>query len=351
MEQQQGNPRPPMPPENYGKRMWQLWGPILIKWGIEFLVSLLAMTALAMAYQLTDPAAFRAAMESQEAMFDLYDRLISSYLEAGTLIQGAASLVIIPVMWIFFHQDRVKERRLGIIPNKKAPVWKYAAVILMALALCLGLNNLINIGNLGASDEVYTETMNTLYSAALPVQIIALGILVPISEELVFRGLLFKRLRERGTFLQAALYSAVVFGLMHMNMVQMLYAFILGMMLAYVCEKYGSVKAPILADVQKGEPLKLLEEMDSWSRVVSGSGVIGYIQNRALGEAAEETPESSFEAPVFQHQQLEGKVVLGWHAVFGRAAALDSLDSVCENTKGVMNVICPTGIQIKNAEG
>ena len=87
MEQQQGNPRPPMPPENYGKRMWQLWGPILIKWGIEFLVSLLAMTALAMAYQLTDPAAFRAAMESQEAMFDLYDRLISSYLEAGTLIQ------------------------------------------------------------------------------------------------------------------------------------------------------------------------------------------------------------------------------------------------------------------------
>lgn len=113
----------------------------------------------------------------------------------------------------------------------------------------------------------------------------------------------------------------------------------------------GGVKAPILADVQKGEPLKLLEEMDSWSRVVSGSGVIGYIQNRALGEAAEETPESSFEAPVFQHQQLEEKVVLGWHAVFGRAAALDSLDSVCENTKGVMNVICPTGIQIKNAEG
>ena len=113
----------------------------------------------------------------------------------------------------------------------------------------------------------------------------------------------------------------------------------------------GGVKAPILADVQKGEPLKLLEEMDSWSRVVSGRGVIGYIQNRALGEAAEETPESSFEAPVFQHQQLEEKVVLGWHAVFGRAAALDSLDSVCENTKGVMNVICPTGIQIKNAEG
>ena len=136
---------------------------------------------------------------------------------------------------------------MGIVPNKKAPLWKYAAVVLMSLTLCLGLNNLINIGNLAASDEAYTQTIQALYSAAFPVQIVCLGILVPISEELVLRGLLFRRLRERGTFLQAALYSAVVFGLMHMNMVQMLYGFILGMMLAYVYEKYGSVKAPILA--------------------------------------------------------------------------------------------------------
>ena len=136
---------------------------------------------------------------------------------------------------------------MGIVPNRKAPLWKYAAVVLMSLTLCLGLNNLINIGNLAASDEAYTQTIQALYSAAFPVQIVCLGILVPISEELVFRGLLFQRLRERGTFLQAALYSALVFGLMHMNMVQNLYGYILGMMLAYVYEKYGSVKAPILA--------------------------------------------------------------------------------------------------------
>ena len=37
--------------------------------------------------------------------------------------------------------------------------------------------------------------------------------------------------------------------------------------------------------------------------------------------------------------------------VFSREAALSTLDSYYENTKGVMNVICPTGIQIKNAEG
>lgn len=247
MEQYQGGPMSPVRPENYGKRMWQLWGPILIKWGIEFLVSLLAMTALAMVYQIASPDAFNAAVSSEDAMMELYNQLIGKYLESGTLIQGMSALAVIPVMWIFFHRDRVKERMMGIIPNKKAPIWKYAAVVFLSLTLCLGLNNLIAIGNLSVADEAYTQTMEALYSAAFPVQVVCLGILVPVSEELVFRGLLFRRLRERGTFLQSAFYSAVVFGLMHMNMIQMLYGFILGMMLAYMYEKYGSVKAPILA--------------------------------------------------------------------------------------------------------
>ena len=47
--------------------------------------------------------------------------------------------------------------------------------------------------------------------------------------------------------MQAAVFSSVVFGLMHMNLVQMIYGFVMGMLLAYVYEKYGSVKAPILA--------------------------------------------------------------------------------------------------------
>ena len=45
----------------------------------------------------------------------------------------------------------------------------------------------------------------------------------------------------------AMVYSSVVFGILHVNLVQMLYGFALGMMLAYVYEKYGSLKAPVAA--------------------------------------------------------------------------------------------------------
>ena len=186
-------------------------------------------------------------MQNQDEMLKLYDKVQEQYMRAAASIEGVAAMITIPVMLFFFHRDRVREKQMGVIPNRKAPLWKYAAGLLMALALCLGLNNLIAIGNLSQMSEAYEEAMEAFYSAPLLVQVTALGILTPMCEELVYRGLLFKRLRERGTYMQAALYSAFVFGFAHMNMVQMLYGVFTGMMLAYLYEKYGSVKAPIAA--------------------------------------------------------------------------------------------------------
>lgn len=241
------NQVPPVSPENYGKRLWKLWGPIIIKWAIEIGVSTLAMMALAMVCRVVRPELFAEAADNQDSMIALYNQIVEMYLKSTTMIQGIAALVTIPVMLFLFHGDRKRLKLQGVVPNKKAALWKYAAVIVLSAAMCLGLNNLINIGNLYTVDEAYAQTMEALYSAPVYSQILSLGILVPICEEMVFRGLLFQRMRERGTFMQAALFSSVVFGLMHMNMVQMIYGFLVGMMLAYVYEKYGSVKAPILA--------------------------------------------------------------------------------------------------------
>lgn len=249
MEQQNRQVPPMMSPESYGKRVWHIWGPIVIKWIIGMGVGMIALGVLTTMYMMADQEAAMAAMQNEDQMMELYGRIMEKYLNYATMIEAVGAVITIPVMWFLFHRDRVKERQMGIVPNKKAPLWKYAAGLLMAAALSLGLNNLIIIGNLSVMSESYETTMDAFYSAPLLVQIVSLAVLVPISEELVFRGLLFKRLRERGTYMQAALYSAVVFGVMHGNLIQMLYGFILGMMLSYLCEKYGSVKAPIAAHI------------------------------------------------------------------------------------------------------
>ena len=246
MEQQYGQ-MPPGAGESPFKRFWHVWGPLIIKWGLGVLVSMLAMTALCFAYAVNNEAAMMAAMENEEQMTGIYNDIYKQYLHFSTLIEGIAALFTIPVMIFLFHRDRVKEKMRGAMPVKKAPILQYAAVIIMSLALSMGLNNLMIIGNLSAYSDSYTDTMNVLYSASLPVQLIALGILVPVCEELVFRGLIYKRLRESSAFVPAMLYSAFIFGLLHANMIQMIYSFLLGMVLAWMYEKYGSVLAPIVA--------------------------------------------------------------------------------------------------------
>ncbi len=83
---------------------------------------------------------------------------------------------------------------------------------------------------------------------ALPVQILLIVILAPISEEVCFRGMLFGGLRERLPRIAAALISAAIFGLLHgltgITAVPPLIAF--GFVLALLYEKTGSVVPAIL---------------------------------------------------------------------------------------------------------
>lgn len=251
---------PPAGQESYGKKMWHIWGPLVIKIGIAMLVSMAAGVVFMSLFLVKEYGITPEVMQDAERMQKIYEAIIKNsasfamefnkeYLRYSALIDGVAALVTIPVMLILFHRDQVKSRLCGIVQNKKAPFWKYAAAVIMSMAICLGFNNLILMGNFYKISEEYGEMLRAVYSAPAPVQIIALGILMPVCEELVFRGMIFRRLREKSRFLPAAIYSSLIYALFYVDMVQMIYGLCMGMVMAYIYEKYGSVKAPILAAV------------------------------------------------------------------------------------------------------
>ncbi|MCD7841730.1 MAG: CPBP family intramembrane metalloprotease, partial [Lachnospiraceae bacterium] len=75
------------------------------------------------------------------------------------------------------------------------------------------------------------------------------GLLVPVTEELVFRGLTYRRMRTRMQTYQAVVISALLFALYHGNPIQMLYAFPMALLLALLYEKSGSLVYPILLHI------------------------------------------------------------------------------------------------------
>lgn len=66
-------------------------------------------------------------------------------------------------------------------------------------------------------------------------------ILGPICEELIFRGVTLHLVRRVFPFWAANLMQAVLFGIFHMNWIQGIYAFVLGLVLGFICEKGGSI--------------------------------------------------------------------------------------------------------------
>ena len=113
----------------------------------------------------------------------------------------------------------------------------------------------------------------------------------------------------------------------------------------------GGVKSPILTQAAKGDTLEILEQMETWSKVKTADSVIGYVENKRLGDITEETetPVTDYQEPEYTALTSDSKICLGWHSI-GGAGGNDTLYSMVSGTKG-MNVIAPTWFSLTGENG
>lgn len=115
-----------------------------------------------------------------------------------------------------------------------------------------------------------------------------------------------------------------------------------------VREKAG-VKSPILKEVKKGDLVTVLDTLDSWVKVCTQDGFIGYIRGKALGGDQEVLYDHNYEEPVFSHITKDYKINMAWHQVTNQSANGNIAD-VLGRTKGV-NVISPTWFYLNDDAG
>ena len=94
--------------------------------------------------------------------------------------------------------------------------------------------------------QSYEDTGEILNNASIGIQVLSTVVIAPIVEELIFRGLVFSKIRRISNVKIAAVLSALLFGIYHGNWIQAPYAFLMGLAAAYVYEKYKNILAPIL---------------------------------------------------------------------------------------------------------
>lgn len=114
-------------------------------------------------------------------------------------------------------------------------------VILAAAVSCIVLNHALFAAGIAKSG--YDAVKGQVYEQKLIWQMIGAGLLVPSAEELVFRGLGYQRLRRELDLRTSAVLTAVLFGLYHGSLLQGIYAGIMGVFLALICEHYKNLTA------------------------------------------------------------------------------------------------------------
>lgn len=151
--------------------------------------------------------------------------------------QMIATAASFPVIFSFYRREK----------TEKPETTANQCVMVLACAIGgIALNNLVRYTNWKETSVSYRELTEAFYGSTLILEILGTCIVIPILEEVLYRGIVYRRLREWLGVTRAVLLSAVIFGVMHFNMVQGVYAALIGVLLA-LCVEWGGLGTAIVA--------------------------------------------------------------------------------------------------------
>lgn len=157
-------------------------------------------------------------------------------------------LIGFPVFYLMIKNLPEEEKR----ESKTLGVFEVIKVCFMSYSIVYIVNFLTNLLMMMIAaikgSEVTNPLINMLEGSNWIWSLIFAGILSPIIEEIMFRGVMLNKLRRYGDKV-AIITTAILFGLFHANFSQFFYAVALGMIFAYIALKTGTIKYSIILHI------------------------------------------------------------------------------------------------------
>ena len=173
--------------------------------------------------------------------------LLGSADETYMLRQLVGDAVTIPVILKFYMADQ--NIRDTVYGKKKfrfssEQAINIAVTVVSVAALGIAVNNIIAMTSLIQASEGFQTANQAFFAGAAVYEFLGSCFLIPIAEELLFRGVVYQRL-------------------VHANLVQFLYAAVLGCLLAFLYEKTGFFYVPVLGHIA-ANTVSVVREETGW---------------------------------------------------------------------------------------
>ena len=170
--------------------------------------------------------------------------LLSPYLSGLNLYQSipvSELIYLIPIIGyiILGGGEILNELRLKLLGPGTVLLVILLAFLLMPVMSWINLLSMLFVENYVSSG------MESLQTGALAKNLIYVALVPAAAEEFMFRGIFFHGYRPAGAR-KAAIFSGLCFGLIHMNLNQFCYAFVLGVIFALLVEATGSILSSLI---------------------------------------------------------------------------------------------------------
>lgn len=216
-------------------RLWNMISPpalyMFIQMGVELAVALITIiyenVKMYKTYGMINDA--QAVTEKVQQMTEVN----ASYITVASAVMAV----------IFFGRMYLKERNSFLKENNKEI--NIFVMIAFGVMLSMAAGSILSAMNIDNIYGSYEKTSSLLLNGNIVYRLFALGVIAPAAEEIIFRGLVFNRVKKQYGSLYGIVVSSLMFGVFHFNLVQGLYAFIIGMAFAYCYELTGDLKVPV----------------------------------------------------------------------------------------------------------
>lgn len=192
------------------------------------------------------------------------------------LILLFAVIIALPSYYLIYRKR--KQELMTFVSVRGIGFISIPVLILLGLSVNFIIEWLLSLASeidfLAPIFERYEMLAQMITGGGFVMSLLTVGIIGPIFEEILFRGLIFGELRKITKVRTALFIQAVLFGVYHLNIIQSSYAFVIGILLGFVYYRSNSIVAPVLVHATINSSTVILSQLSLGSTLDDWTGAI-----------------------------------------------------------------------------
>ena len=224
------------------KKGFKALGKAAVYFGVYFLVQIIVSAVYSIVLSTKLTMEMMATGEELDMVL-LETQLMDAIMGEAMMMTLISGIIVLLVFWVVFLIRKKKFFKEVCI----RPISVNGILPVVLFAACFNLITSIVISYIPWPEtwmESYVENSSVIDNSI--VAWITTVIMAPVLEEIVFRGLMYTRLKKGLPVIAAAIFTSLVFGTVHGTVIWAIYTFIFSLVLIWVFERFQSLTACIL---------------------------------------------------------------------------------------------------------